>query len=202
MKKFVLSVAALSVAIGASTAHAGPWTPVPDSTIAIGAVQAYCIATQPYISVQLLINASDAGRPGLVYVASHDPDQTMGEGYSSGGWEVLQSQMLPILIIARSGLVNTTLNIPMNNPGGKQGWSLYVGYGVLTDKDEAMVQQSMVAVAKMRAAHPERQVPSIDPDYQRRVLIQQDMTKNAKYKLVRKWTPDIAGMCQPPSSGG
>lgn len=157
----------------------------------------YCVGTDPWISTTLLIDASDIGRPGLVYIGSHDPDKTMAEFYVDGAWVAWNSQVLPPNMIVRGGLSPVTLNIPMNAPTQKIGWTLLVGYGALSARDEQAVQSATTAIAKIRQQFPERQIPTVDPDYYRQTLTQADMTRNSKYVAVSNWTWDLVKTCDP-----
>lgn len=200
MQKFLLSIifGVFSLTSGIATAIAAPLILAPVSNISISGTKTYCNNNQPFVTVNLLINAPDVGRPGIVYVGSHDPIQLSAEFLTDGGWAAWSSAVLPPYVIQRNGLYDMTLQIPLNDLAAKQGWSLYVGYGAYTPKDEALVQSTNEAVAKVRAKFPERQIPTIDPDYYKRTLVQSDMTKNAKYHIVRQWTSELLTLCQPP----
>lgn len=213
--------ATLTLAVGAmiscGTAMAAAPYFTPNSTIFISNIQTYCQADNrplgqtssfsigrdeghPYVRVDLLINSPDAGRPGLIYVGSHDPGQTKAQFYT-GRWENWEGALFPINKIVRGGLSPTTLFIPLDDISQKQGWKLYVGYGALTTDDEMKVQRAFEAVAKVKAKFPDRQIPAVDPDHFRRVLVQENMTKNAKYQYVRSWSPDLLTLCDNDKGG-
>lgn len=169
-------------------------TAIPIPTISISDIRTYCIGRDPYVHVSLKINNADVGRPGLIYVGSHNSAQTQGQFYSSH-WSDVDGQLFPIHSIERSGLFNKAIDIPLNDLTRKSGWDLYVGYGVLTVKDDADIQNAINSVAKIKEKFPEKKIPMIDPEYYKRVLIQSDMTKNAKYHYVRTWTPELINLC-------
>lgn len=193
-----MRVAALTKAVGVmmfcGTAMAAAPYLVPDSTISIANVQTYCNYDQPFVRVDLLINAADVGRPGLLYVGSHNQTQTQAQFYTEA-WQDWNGSLFPIHTIVRGGLTGTTLSIPLNDVLQKQGWKLYIGYGALSVADEMKVQRMLEALNKVKAKFPERNIQAVDPDHIRRVMIQDNMTRNVKYRYVRAWTPELTTLC-------
>lgn len=193
-----MRVAALTKAVGVmmfcGTAMAAAPYLVPDSTISIANVQTYCNYDQPFVRVDLLINAADVGRPGLLYVGSHNQTQTQAQFYTEA-WQNWNGSLFPIHTIVRGGLTGTTLSIPLNDVFQKQGWKLYIGYGALSVADEMKVQRMLEALNKVKAKFPERNIQAVDPDHIRRVMIQDNMTRNVKYRYVRAWTPELTTLC-------
>lgn len=164
----------------------------PPSAIAISAPRIYCGNDQRYADVIIYVNPSDVGRPGLLYVGAHDPTQTSAR-FLSGGWLDWNGSLYPIYMIQRTGLADTKVTIPLNEI--PYDWTIYVGYGALTIKDEDTVQRAMEGVAKVRAKYPDRPIPSVTADHYRRVLIQEDMTRNRKYHDVSISETDWSASC-------
>lgn len=169
-------------------------------TISVSGVTKICQGQIPYARVNLLVNLPDQGLPGLVYVGAHNPSQTAAEFYYAAGWQPWNGSLFPPNQIFRSGLHDLTLFIPLDRAWEKQGWRLYVGYGVLTAESEQKVQRMIQSYQEAKAKLPGRQFPTVDPDHFRRTLIQMNMTDNAKYRYVMDWTSDLIGMCE--SGGG
>lgn len=192
---FGLATAGLASAAG--TAQVNLSAP---STISISGVTKICQGEAPYARVNLLVNVPDKGLPGLVYVGSHDPGQTAAEFYYGYGWQPWNGSLYPPNQIFRTGLNDLTLYIPLDRAAEKQGWRLYVGYGVLTAESEQKVQRMIQSYQAAKIKMPDRQIPTIDPDHFRRTLIQMNMTDNVKYRYVMDWTNDLIAMCV--SSGG
>jgi len=125
----------------------------------------------------------------------------------SGAWQTWDGSLLPPHWVARGGFAGpVTLSIPLGasaNVDGefydKTGWLLYVGYGVLTVQDEEKVQRAMDGVAKVKAKFPDRPIPAVEADHYRRIMIQEDMSQNAKYRHVLTWGPEWIYSC---SNGG
>ena len=193
-----MRVAVLTLAIGAMmacrTAIAVSLAFVPNSTISISNVRTYCANNQPYVRLNLLINAADLGRLGLLYIGAHNPGQTQAQFYSDS-WQDWAGSLFPIYKIASSGLYDTTIVLPLGDASQKQGWKLYAGYGALATADELTVQRAIETINQARAKIPERQISAIDLDFYRRVLAQDDMIKNVKYRYVLTWTPELAALC-------
>lgn len=181
----------------ASTAVAVPFVPGP-STIVVTDRGITCVGRTPVLDVALSINGSDMGRPGLVYVGAHDAQQTEASFLGQDRyWQPLVGVAFPPAVIRRDGLVSQQIRIPLRDVAGYQGGSLYVGYGALSVGAEAMVRQAVASVATAKARWPDRQIPSVDEDYYKRTLIQEDMRKQNKYSFVRYITPDLTTMCEP-----
>lgn len=168
--------------------------------------QLSCFDSEPYLQVTLSIDSADVGRPGILYVGAHDPGRTRAQFYQHH-WEEWNGAMFPPHRIVREGLASTTLAIPLGRSAtvsdgawDLSGWQLYVGYGALTAADEEKVQRAMDGVAKVKAMYPERKIPAVEADHYRRVMVQENMTQNAKYRHVFTWTSDISYACE--SGGG
>lgn len=162
--------------------------------VSVQFVKAFCDGLQPYVQIVLHISPSDAGLPGLLYVASSDPSQTQANYLVAGDpqWYVFQGEAMYVpYAIVRTGLQDTTLTLPAGVPG----WQLWVGYGALTPQGEAQAQAGVTAVAKARAAG--RNPPPIDADYIRRALIQEDMKHNGKYIPALAWDSNTVMNCRP-----
>lgn len=164
-------------------------------TISVSGVAKVCQGEVPYARVNLLVNVPDKGLPGLVYVGSHDPGQTAAEFYYGYGWQPWDGSLYPPNQVFRTGLNDLTLYIPLDRAAEKQGWRLYVGYGVLTAESEQKVQRMIQSYQVAKTKLPDRQIPAVDPDHFRRTLIQMNMTDNVKYRFVMDWTSDLIGMC-------
>lgn len=202
MKQWLRALLVAAALSGLLPLHgfAAPFVPGP-SSITFSNASLSCYGRIPLLSLTLNINPSDAGRPGLVYVATHDPQQTQGAVLNQYGvWEPFNGAMLTPYIIRRDGLSAQVVKIPLSNAADWQGWSLYVGYGALTAASEGMVAQAVASVASVKARFPERNIPAVNEDHFKRSLIQEDMRKNNKYALVRNITPELIGMCD--FSGG
>jgi hypothetical protein len=181
MKNFHNLLSLVFGLVFAGTAFAGP------ATICQGGV--------PYARVDLYIAPLDKGRPCIVYVGSHDPDQTAAEFYYDNRWQAWDSILYPPNQVFRNGINDMTLYIPLDRVVEKLGWKLYVGYGVLTEESEQKVQRMILSYQRAKAKLPDRQIPTVEPDHYRRVLVQTDMLDNAKYRHVLDWTSDLIGEC-------
>ena len=187
-----LGIAWANIASAAGTARVD-LTATP--TISVTGVTRVCQGEVPYARLNLLVNVPDKGRPGLVYVGSHDPAQTVAEFFYSGQWTTWDGGLYPPHLIVRGGLNDVTLYVPYDRLVEKLGWRLYVGYGVLTAEDEQKVQRMIQSYQIAKTKLPDRQIPTVDPDHFRRVLIQMNMTDNIKYRYVTEWTSDLSGLC-------
>lgn len=191
--------AALAVlaAILSGSAFALPFVPGPSSIVAVDR-GITCVGRVPVLDVTLNINAEDIGRPGLIYVGAHNAQQTeaafLGQDLN---WQPLVGVAFPPVIIRRDGLATQSLRIPLRDVSAYSGGSLYVGYGALSISGEGLVRQALAAVSTAKAKWPDRKIPSVDEDYYKRTLIQEDMRKQSKYRFVRFITPEIATMCEP-----
>jgi hypothetical protein len=168
---------------------------VDNATISISEVSTFCQGNIPYARFKLLINTADKGFPGLIYVGAHSPERTKAEFYHGSYWDVWEEGMFPPNLILRDGLNDTALAIPLDRLTDKQGWRLYVGYGVLTVESEQKVQQMLQAYQIARAKLPDRQIPMVDPDHYRRTLVQTNMIDNMKYRYVLDWNKSLINMC-------
>jgi hypothetical protein len=164
-------------------------------TPSISNVQTYCYNKQPQVRFNLLIHASDQGLPGLIYIGAHNPEKTRAQFYVQETWQEFEGAIFPVYKTVREGLTHTSLSIPLDEVIAKQGWQLYVGYGALTAEDEAKVQKMSDTVQSFKSNFPEKKVNTIEPDYFRRVLIQDNMTKHGKYHYIRSWTPELRSLC-------
>ncbi|RWA52421.1 hypothetical protein AU476_17810 [Cupriavidus sp. UYMSc13B] len=149
------------------------------------------------MAVTIAMNAEDVGRPGLIYVGAHDPQQTQAAFLGQYGWEPFTGVAFPPAVVRRDGLVSQTLQIPLSNVAGWPNWSLYVGYGALSVTSENMVRQAVLSVATAKAKWPDRPIPPVNEDHFKRSLIQEDMRKLSKYSFVRYITPDLSTVCEP-----
>lgn len=190
----------LSLAFGLASSGTAPASPAQvnlsaPSTISVSGVTKICQGEVPYVRVNLLVNIPDKGLPGLVYVGSHDPSKTAAEFYYGYGWQPWDGGLYPPKQVFRTGLNDLTLYIPLDRAVEKQGWRLYVGYGVLVAESEQKVQRMIQSYQMAKTKLPDRQIPAVDPDHFRRTLIQMNMTDNVKYQHVMDWTSDLIGMC-------
>ncbi|MCY0853038.1 hypothetical protein [Cupriavidus sp. D39] len=194
---FGLAVMVMTSIAASATFAATPFVPGP-STITVANQTLGCAGRTPVVTLNLLVNPEDAGRPGLIYVGVHDPQQMQAALLNQdSAWEAFTGAALIPHIVRRDGLSSVRLNIPLSSSPSYQGWSLYVGYGALTLASEAMVQKAVVAVAGVKARYPDRPVPAVDEDHFKRSLIQEDMRKNTKYRFVRAFTPELMSICEP-----
>ncbi len=180
------------------------------STIAVTGVQVFCRGFQPYVTFTLPINAADQARPGLVYIGMHDPAMSQAAFLSGNSWAAWRGGMFPVYAVARSGLFDSTITLPLPFAVAGNGWHLYAGYGALSTTNEARVQDAINAINAAKALsanaavalNASAVVAAIDPDHYRRTLIQTDMTQNGKYAYVNTGVETNRDFCDPQQGGG
>lgn len=163
-----------------------------DSTIKVSGVQFFCTQNgNPAVTARLLVNQEDRGLPGVVYVAAHNDERTEAWFIQGGSWVQWQGGYFPIYSIQGAGIQDTTitLELPASNvrsslPNVAPFANIFIGYGVLTNASEAMVQKVAAAHAALRAKTPDKNMPVVDPDHQRRAYVQEDLTKKVKYQMI------------------
>jgi hypothetical protein len=164
-------------------------------------LQVFCQGLQPYASFTLPVLGQDLGHPGIVFVGMHDASRTQAKFLSGDSWYDWQSGLFPVYAVRSSGLGNQQFTLPLNGLLAGGGWKLYVGYGVLSDQDEARVQQGIIAVNAARAVRG-GQVANVDPDHHRRTLVQTDLVRFGKYAYVNTGVENNAKVCEPQDGGG
>lgn len=193
MRKLILAaVAAASVSIGPEAfAQASSLSLSADSTIKVSNVQIGCDNGHPVVSARIIINEADRGLPGVIYVGSHDDAQTSAYFMEGGSWVQWGDAYFPMYAIMRNGMQDMTVTVGVTNPGAFPSdntvaphGNIYIGYGVLKPEKEAIVQKTIEVNAKMRAAHPEKNWPVVNPDMNRRAFVQEDLTKYVKYQKI------------------
>lgn len=180
------------------------------STIAVTGVQVTCQGLQPYVTFTLPINGADQARPGLVYVGMHDPAMSQAAFLAGNSWADWRGGMFPVYAVARGGLFNTTITLPLPYALAGGGWHLYAGYGALSAANEARVQDAINAINAAKtlsanaavALNASAVVAAVDPDHYRRTLIQTDMTQNGKYAYVNTGVETNSYVCDPQRGGG
>lgn len=163
-----------------------------DSTIKVSGVQFFCGGSgNPVVSAKLLVNPEDRGLPGVVYVAAHNDEKTEAWFMQGNTWVEWQSGYFPMYSINGNGIQDTTitLELPATNirptaPGVAPFANIFIGYGVLTTANEAVVQKVAAANAAARAKTPNQKLPVMDPDHHRRAYVQEDLTKKVKYQMI------------------
>lgn len=163
-------------------------------TISAELAQSYCAGQQPFVVVNLHVNAADVGMPGMVYVATSDPTEQQANYTVMGstGWYAFQGEAMYVpYAVVSGGLHDAALTIP----AGEIGWKLWVGYGVLTAKAANALTAS--AAAQANAAALGKTMPAVDPDHLKRAFIQEDMRQNGKYIAVLDWSRANVPDCNP-----
>lgn len=191
MRKSLSAIVASALLLGSSASFAQLSLSY-NSTIKVSGVQFYCSTNgNPVVTARLLVNQEDRGLPGVVYVAAHNDEQTEAWFSQGGTWVEWQSGYFPMYSINGGGIQDTTitLELPAANsrstlPGVAPFANIFIGYGVLTNANEAMVQRVAAANAAARAKTPDRNLPVMDPDHQRRAYVQEDLTKKVKYQMI------------------
>lgn len=155
-------------------------------SIRVASVRTFCVnRTIPYVQADIIINDGDKGLPGILYVGVLDDDRQHPYFLGASGWTAWGSGTIPVYSVMRQGLSNTTVTLDLTSLPSMFGQSIYMGYGALTPMAEKSVQGAIDAVAMMRQKLPGRQLPpTVDPDSHRLALVQDDMTRNAKYNFV------------------
>lgn len=162
----------------------------------------------------LYVGAHDPAKTRAQFFVAYETPRTPVAGHGtqmqfhsfssySGAWQTWDGSLLPPHWVAHGGFAGpVTLSIPLGasaNVDGefydKTGWLLYVGYGVLTIQGEEKVQRAMDGVEKVKAKFPERQIPAVEADHYRRILIEDDMGQNAKYRHILTWSPEWLYSC-------
>jgi hypothetical protein len=183
----------LALAAHPLLAHAlGLSSQAPAPTIRAEYVSSYCDGNRPIAVINLHINGDDVGLPGILYVAMHDPAEQQASYAVAGSndwYEYGGEAMYPPYAVVTAGLQDVSLRLA----AGPVDWKLYVGYGALTPRAEAIVQAGQSVVAKARAMG--RAVTGIDPNHHRRALVQEDMKRNAKFINVLTWGPANMSVC-------
>lgn len=168
---------ALLLALVCNVAHAN---------IHIANVRTFCVNQFiPHLQAEIVINDRDLGLPGILYVGVLDDGRKHPYFLGSDGWQAWGSGTIPAYAVLRQGLSNTTITLNLSSLPPLPALNIYMGYGALTPASEKIVQAGINAVAMMRNKFPERPLPAtVAPDMHRLALIQDDMTRNAKYGLV------------------
>lgn len=161
----------------------------------------------------LYVGAHDPAKTRAQFLVAYEAPRASVSGHGArmqrqpitygGAWQTWNGSLFPPHWVARSGFSGAvTLSIPLgvsanidNEYSDKTGWLLYVGYGVLTVQDEEKVQRAMDGVAKVKAKFPDRPIPAVEADHYRRVMIQEDMSQNAKYRHVLTWSREWMHSC-------
>ncbi|MFC6523169.1 hypothetical protein ACFQAT_28810 [Undibacterium arcticum] len=138
------------------------------------------------MQVEININDEDKGLPGILYIGTINGDKTKAYFLSAAGWVAVGSGMIPAYSVVREGLQNARLQIDLSTVPDlmTDTQNIYVGYGALSVAAERSVQASITALEKAKEKLPGRTVKTVDPDMHRLALIQEDLTKKAKYQFV------------------
>ncbi|WP_207002665.1 hypothetical protein [Trinickia mobilis] len=165
-----------------------------------------CSGTVPVYSETITI--PEAGQPGLVFVGMYNPAKTQADYLAqSGAWGTYQGGLYPPYGRYDAGLpgsVQVLVPLPGNDgtTNAVLGWTMYVGYGVLTPDAQAQVQARRSALNSMRAQRIAAGTwnAAYDSDDQFKwSLVQKDLTDNGKYHLSLVIPPLN---CNPPDTGG
>ncbi|NTB05922.1 hypothetical protein [Agrobacterium tumefaciens] len=192
--KRVKTTLALVLSLGISTSALSQIVSAP--TLTASGISVFCDGYQPYVTFTLQINGADRGRPGLIYVGMHDEANTSAMFLTGNEWTVWQSGLFPPYQVARSGLVDQRITIPLNPYLAGGGWRLYAGYGALSTNDEARVQAYTQTIDKVKLVTG-KPVASIDHDHYRRTLVQADLAASGKYAFVQTGVEYSTQICQP-----
>lgn len=157
-------------------------------------VQVFCQGLQPFVSFVLPVKPNDRGRAGLVYVGMKDQAAANAMFLQGSSWYSWSSGMFPVYAVS-SWLNDQSFTLPLNSNLAGGGWSLYVGYGVLTDEAELRVK-SYVQTMQQSEAIAGKKVSGIDPDHYRRTLVQSDMVQSGKYSYINTGLELNSSFCQ------
>ncbi|OGQ51539.1 MAG: hypothetical protein A3J24_11295 [Deltaproteobacteria bacterium RIFCSPLOWO2_02_FULL_53_8] len=128
----------------------------------------------------------DAGVPGLLYIAVHNPTSEQATLFSpDGGWQEWEGGMLPIFQVMRDGLQDMNIEIPLGANFSKfRGHPLYVGYGLYLPGMEEHVRKWRLGLEKAREKFPDRQLYDPGDDYVRRAFVEKEMKDSERYLKV------------------
>jgi len=185
---------ALVLSLGVSTTAFSQIVSAP--TLTASGIQVFCDGYQPYVTFSLQINAADRGRPGIVYVGMHDEANTSAMFLTGSQWSAWQSGLFPPFQVARGGLIDQRITVPLNPYLAGGGWRLYAGYGALSANDEARVQAYAQTIDKVKLVTG-KPVASIDQDHYRRTLVQADLASGGKYAVIQTGVEYSSQVCQP-----
>ncbi|MCD5327927.1 hypothetical protein ACFFU8_09165 [Chromobacterium piscinae] len=158
--------------------------------------------------IQDAVAVNEPGQPGLVFVGMHSPDQRTAYFLNlQGGWDAYQGGLYQPAARYDAGLPSSypltryLPGTPSYTSAAFQGWTIYLGYGVLTPKAQGMVKTRRDALNQLR---PERVAqgkwnPEYDSDDRFKLsLIQKDLMDNQKY--VKSMVIPYLD-CSPPDHG-
>lgn len=189
MTTFLKSLMLAVLLSGSSAVFAQTFTD--KSSIKVANLRTGCVdLTIPYVEADILINDEDRGLPGVLYVGTTNQQHSEAYFATSGGWQGFSSGLIPPYQILSSGLSNTTVRLyvltmpPLMYGSESSAHNVYFGYGALTVANERLVQSSIAAVQRVKQQFPDKKISSIEPDHMRLTLVQDNMTKNAKYQFV------------------
>jgi hypothetical protein len=175
----------------------------------IGQATAYCFNYHPELRITYSPDSSDVGMPGLFWLGILSPSETVGAVYNiNHQWDSYNGGLYPPANRYDAGVPSTiTLTIPFPADTGYtteayQGYSIYVGHGVLTSNAVEMVSLRRNYLNSVRdqriAAGTWRTEYDSDTQFQWS-LIQKNMVDNNKYNSIYR-IPFID--CTPPNYYG
>lgn len=168
-------------------------------TVQAGEVK--CVDDQPtYLETYQI---PQAGRPGLVFVGAHNPDETIGSFLTPTGWTQYEGGLYQPYLRYDNGLppsvtIKSILPSTDRSTVTEQGWSIYVGYGVLTPEAMDQVKNRRDALNEIK---PQRVAegkwdPSYDSDDSFKLaLVQKNMTDNNQ--ILKSVAPVPLIVCAP-----
>lgn len=168
-----------------------------NSSINIGSSKVVCEQSRAFVEVQVLINADDKGKPGVIYAGLSDTNQTIGYLFDGNSWVKWGGGLFSPYLIGRAGLVDTVIRVPVANIEDFPNTQFYIGYGTLLPGDEDKIQRYIQGYNTIKAKYPDRNIPFVDPDQQRLAFVQKNMTDLFKYHYIMDWTYQTFTMCIP-----
>ena len=154
------------------------------------------------------IQISQSGMPGLVWVGATDSGQQWAEVLTlNNTWNSYNGGLYPPFARYDSGLpssVNVLAPLPVTDgtTGSIVGWTIYVGFGMLSAQAQQEVQARRAFLNQNQAAmiaNGTWNSAYASDDQEKWALAQQDLTQNQRY-WVSTTVPYIN--CNPPTQGG
>lgn len=171
-----------------------------DSAIQLTPRQLYCRRDRPWVTFGMYVLGQDSGRPGAAYVGAHDPEKKHGAYMTGdGNWYSADgASLVPAYADLRSGMRPVIFDFPLDL-SSMDGWSIYVGYGVLTQADESAAARLDADYERLKAkvASMGRSMPVPDGEQFKRMRVQNDMTMNKKYQAAANMSMALRDLCRP-----
>ncbi|MGA5726581.1 hypothetical protein ACPCHQ_21855 [Ralstonia thomasii] len=149
-----------------------------------------CNGLQPVVTLTYATGA-DAGMSGLLYMGMLSPDQSTAVYWNpQDSLQVYQNGMPAPNRRFDAGVPATqvvTRPFPGQDTYAFNGWTLYIGHGVLTDQDKALVQKRhdvMAAAKPARVAAGTWNAAYDDDEHYMQAMVERNMRQGNKYHSV------------------